>query len=122
MYFTSWYKNGKKKEEGHYKDFLPRVEEWTIWSEDGRVIFGEDSDWDPLLILYVAFVTNYVCTTLVNLWMLKINSCRISIGVFFFFFFFFFTEKNTDFAKVTILFLHLTRKEASLVQPEKLFQ
>ena len=56
----------KEKEECCYKDFLPRVERWTFWYEDERVI---DFEWDPLLVGYVAFVINYVVAVLlVKLW------------------------------------------------------
>ena len=63
-------KKKKKKKKGRYKDFFPREEGWTIWSKDGRVIFGESVEsWNPLIAGYTAFVAGYVCTTLINLWM-----------------------------------------------------
>ena len=33
VYFTSWYKNGKKNQEGSYKDFSPRLDGWRVFPQ-----------------------------------------------------------------------------------------
>ena len=73
VYFTSWYKNGKKTEEDRYKDFFPRGERWRVYPEDSGMEWNgaewsriERRLWNPLIAGYIVFIVGYACTTLVN--------------------------------------------------------
>ena len=68
VYMTCWYESGKVKEQGRYKDGFPRWDGWTIWSENGELVLGEkeESGWNPIDAVYVAFAITFTVTTMFN--------------------------------------------------------